>query len=307
MCIRGSKNANYLSYESIDNPVILSSLRGKDVVVTGGEPTLHRQFEQIVFLLSQYSRTVTVCTNGILNYYVPSIFENGNVKIQISLDGDVTTHDSIRGVGTFDRIWHTIQLLESDEIHYQIATVVSHRNMGKIHSLRNQLSTLTCLDFWSCSYEMPFGFGSKNDIMSADEWNSFVDSILRGSSIRIKIKKIFAFELFEKYKNRLDELYQNHHCSNCGSGNNKLYIYPDLNVYPCTCLTDFPLGNLSTESLNKILEKPITEQFANYQLAETSLCNACEYKRYCNGGCIGMSYHFFHKLGMGDIRCPKLK
>ena len=46
--------------------------------------------------------------------------------------------------------------------------------------------------------------------------------------------------------------------------------------------------------------------FSEYALKEESECQKCEYKTFCNGGCVGMSYHYFGELGMGDKRCPKL-
>ena len=67
------------------------------------------------------------------------------------------------------------------------------------------------------------------------------------------------------------------------------------------------MGDLSKEPLDRILDSDKNKVFSEYQLAEDSECQSCEYKKFCNGGCIGMSYHYFGKLGMGDIRCPKLQ
>lgn len=80
-----------------------------------------------------------------------------------------------------------------------------------------------------------------------------------------------------------------------------------MSVYPCTCLTDFCLGNLKLLPLSRILKSDLALKFANYTLLPDSNCNSCEYLKYCNGGCIGMSYHYFYKIGYGDPRCPKLR
>ena len=40
------------------------------------------------------------------------------------------------------------------------------------------------------------------------------------------------------------------------------------------------------------------------KVLDDSDCSKCKYLKVCNGGCIGMSYHYFKKIGMGDYRCP---
>ena len=82
------------------------------------------------------------------------------------------------------------------------------------------------------------------------------------------------------------------------------YIYPNYDVLPCTCLTDFCIGNLKKiKSLNEIVDGENNKVFCKYKVLSDSPCNECEYKSECNGGCIGMSYHYFQKLGVGDLRC----
>ena len=134
-----------------------------------------------------------------------------------------------------------------------------------------------------------------------------MDELLRNARLRLKIQKIFPFELYDKAMKSVDMLpMRTTRINNCGSGKNKLYVYPTFDVYPCTCLTDFAVGNLYSQKLDMILESEKIKPFSCYELDRNSKCRSCEYKDLCNGGCIGMSYHYFGKLGMGDIRCPKL-
>ena len=156
---------------------------------------------------------------------------------------------------------------------------------------------------------MPFGSAEGiTDIMGADEWNDFVDRLLEVVKFRLKIQKIFPFDLYDKRKDELEKLAASRKRSlNCGSGSSKIYVYPDFNVYPCTCLTDFCVGNLAAKTLPEILEGAVNRRFSEYVLKNESECQTCEYKTFCNGGCVGMSYHYFGELGMGDKRCPKLK
>ena len=118
------------------------------------------------------------------------------------------------------------------------------------------------------------------------------------------IKKIFPLELYDK---NMGSINQENRCLNCGSGKENIYIYPDFNVYPCTCLTDFCIGNIRVKNLEEIIKGKENNIFLNYNILEESICNKCKYKKLCNGGCIGMSYNILGKLGLGDIRCPILK
>lgn len=307
MCIRGDKSNKELSLIDIKELQTLEELTAHDIVITGGEPTLCKEFIPIVDFLKDKCKSVSICTNGTTDYYINKNFLDSKISIQFSLDGIREIHDSIRGHNSYDRIMSTILKLEALEIPYTISTVVNKNNAFCMKSLADVLSDLKNLKRWNLSYEMPFGDADITEILSTEEWNSFVDSMLEYVHFRMKIQKMFPFELFEKYKDKLDDLFKGHKCSNCGSGRNKIYIYPDLNVYPCTCLTDFCLGNLKDSSLTEILNSELATKFANYSVTPESTCFSCEYLKYCNGGCIGMSYHYFHNIGYGDPRCPKLR
>lgn len=307
MCIRGSKNNRELLLSDLKAIPWINEFSEHNIVITGGEPTLCKEFENIVSYLSGIAKTVSICTNATNGTYISKSFFKPNVKIQISLDGTKEFHDIIRGQGSFDRTLSTISKLEDLEIQYTISSVVSTANYKCMKNLADTLSTLNHLSYWNISYEMPFGNASINELMTAEEWNSFVDDMLDYVDFRMKIQKMFPFDLFDNNKDRLRELLHGKRCSNCGSGSNKIYIYPDLTVYPCTCLTDFPLGNFSESSLHDIMRNEKARIFSEYTVLNDSVCHSCEYLEFCNGGCIGMSYNYSKKIGMGDVRCPKIR
>lgn len=307
MCIRGDKKNEELSLVDIENVFALNDFANHDIVLTGGEPTLCKDFVSIANYLKGKCKSLSICTNGTNNYYVNRDFLDSNITIQISLDGIRDVHDTIRGNQSYDRTLNTISKLENLGISYAISTVVSKNNVSCMKTLADILGNLKFLKHWSVSYEMPFGHADLNEVMPTEEWNAFVDDMLDYVCFRMKIQKMFPFELYDKNKDRLAELFKGRKCSNCGSGRNKIYIYPDFNVYPCTCLTDFPLGNLQNSPLSQIMQTKAALTFADYTVLPESKCQECEYLKYCNGGCIGMSYHYFKKIGCGDIRCPKIR
>ena len=307
MCIRGYKTNKEIILADILRIKSLEEFAEHDVVITGGEPTLCTDFIPIVTFLKDKCSSISICTNGTTNDYITKEFFGCINNIQISIDGTKDLHDAIRGKGSFQRILTTISKLESLKIPYTVSSVVNRHNASCMKDLADFLEQFNMIRYWNISYEMPFGYANMNDIMSTEEWNAFVDEMLDYVSFRMKIQKMFPFELFDKNKEKLDELFNGRNFYNCGSGRDKVYVYPDMSVYPCTCLTDFCLGSLKESSLSQILHNTKVQSFANYSVLPESKCNSCEYLKYCNGGCIGMSYHFFNKLGCGDIRCPKFK
>lgn len=307
MCIRGDKTNKEITLEDIKTLKSLEEFIEHDIVITGGEPTLCKEFIPIVNFLKDKCNSISICTNGTMDFYIDNEFRDSHISIQISIDGTENVHDSIRGQYSFKRIMATISKLEALEIPFTVSSVVNKNNVSCMKDLSDILGNFKQMKYWNISYEMPFGYADIKDTMPAEEWNTFVDDMLDYVCFRMKIQKMFPFELFDKNKDKLDALFKDCKCSNCGSGRNKIYIYPDLSVYPCTCLTDFCLGNLSSSPLSAITQTNIAQEFANYTVLPESKCQKCEYLKYCNGGCIGMSYHFFNKIGYGDIRCPKLR
>lgn len=307
MCIRGDKSNKELTLEELCTLNSIDDFSEHDIVITGGEPTLCKDFVPIVKFLQDKVKSISICTNGTTDFYINKEFAQSQIGIQVSVDGTEKIHDSIRGRNSYKRIMQTIAKLEEFGMPYTISSVVSKNNSFCMKDLADELNNLKCMKYWNISYEMPFGHADISELMLAEEWNSFVDEMLDYVCFRMKIQKMFPFDLFDKNKDKLDELFKGRKCSNCGSGRNKIYIYPNLNVYPCTCLTDFCLGNLKKDSLSVIMHNDLALTFADYTVLPDSKCQECEYLKYCNGGCIGMSYHFFNKIGCGDIRCPKLR
>ena len=75
-------------------------MQGLRVLITGGEPLLHRSFKEINQMLPEFFIRKILFTNGLL--LNNKILSDLNVnEIQISIDGLEEAHDSIRGKGTF--------------------------------------------------------------------------------------------------------------------------------------------------------------------------------------------------------------
>ena len=304
ICIRGRKTNNYIDPRFILQQRILNNFMGSQLILTGGEPTLHPQFAEIANTMSEKLEKIAVTTNGIKNDYFDKI-KYERMHFQISVDGSEAAHDMIRGNGTYRKTMDTIVEMDRRGFQYSVATVINRENCETIDELIRQLEKLNNMKYWKLHYEMPFGTASNTKSMDAVEWNKFIEYVVSKARFRISATMLFPLELYDKNRERLLENTGNR-IVNCGCVNQKVYVYPDFTVYPCTCLTDFPLGNLKTSSLEDILNNDKSRVFKEYCVNINSKCYSCDYKEFCNGGCIGMSYHKYGILGMGDCRCPKI-
>lgn len=306
MCIRGRFKEEYMKFDEFKKYFDKENTSEIEIVITGGEPTLHPEFLNYIEYCSKKFKKVLIATNGVINKYINDIKNIENLILQISLDGDREDHNKIRGKNSFDKILKTIEKIEKNNLRYCIASVVGEHNYQTIERLIPVLKQLKKMSYWKISYEMPFGNAKYDKIFSAEKWNKFVDNMLEKVDFKLQIKKIFLLDFYEKNWNKIQNT-MNKRFLNCGSGKEKIYIYPDFNVYPCTCLTDFSIGNMKINCLEEIIKSEKNYCFYNYKPLKESYCNECKYLEVCNGGCIGMSYNVLGKLGLGDIRCPILK
>lgn len=303
MCIRGKQDGSILDFNTLKTLGFVNEISNDTIILTGGEPTLYSNLLEITEFFSTRAKNVVITTNGTIDINLSAYSHINNLQFQVSIDGDSFVHDNIRGAGTFQKSFTFIKALDKLDFKYSISTVAGRGNIDSFPNLIKDLSTLEKMLYWKVSYEMPFETKNYGSMLSASEWNSFVNQLISIVPFRLKIQKLFPLELYDKNYEKLC-MTMEHRFFNCGGVRDKVYIYPDFTVYPCTCLTDFPLGNLKGQALSEILSSEKSKTFSNYKVDDLSICQKCKYKTFCNGGCIGMSYHYWGQLGKGDIRCP---
>jgi len=305
-CIRNDKSDNTLSNKELEILFNNLNFQNNHIVLTGGEPSLHPDFNYILDEMTKKAKKITICTNGINNYYFEKI-KNSNIHIQFSIDGNREYHNKIRGLDSFDKIIANIKLAEEYNISHSISTVVNKLNINSIDKMLDDLKKSVKKGYIRFNSQMDFGNSSSEDILSIELWNNFVSGIYNIEfPIPIRANKLFDFESVESLScDELANLSENA-IKNCGNCTDKVYIYPDLNVYSCTCLDFFPIGNLMEDNLDKILLSENSKKFVNYSPVLEQTCLDCKYLKLCNGGCIGTAFKQYKEFGHGDPRCPKI-
>ncbi len=108
-----------------------------EVRLTGGEPTTHPDFLDIVHKFQQEGVYVSVATNGVIsNEIMDALCEEKNLWLICSIDGNRETHNKYRS-GTFDTIIRNLKYLKSKNpsIRLRLTTVLTKENKDQMMEL----------------------------------------------------------------------------------------------------------------------------------------------------------------------------
>ena len=118
---------HFMNFEEvIEMAKIFVSLGVKKIRLTGGEPLVRNDAEQIIHELSKLPIELAITTNGILvNDFIPVLLESNVKNINVSLDS--LTKDKFNSISRrdyFDKVISNINLLLENKFHVKINAVI---------------------------------------------------------------------------------------------------------------------------------------------------------------------------------------
>jgi radical SAM protein with 4Fe4S-binding SPASM domain len=310
-CIRAchSSTAVQLNVTTIERILgdVFANFSSAEILLSGGEPTLHPDLIQIVDKAFRLFPIVTLVTNGTN----PSLIEDlaimfPSLRVQISLDGNKIIHDRLRGIGSFVLTLDSIRRLQILESRLTVASTISQDNVDCLEELYLLISQWGPIR-WKVSLEMPGGEATNRTKrhLPVNEWNKLRTVLSEmvaksgGSLISRPHFKFIGFDI--DLSNATDEQLNHFGCQACL---NRIYIYPDQRVFGCPMLLDFPLVDLNETSLAFLTSSKIFQSMLTIKFDRESLCYYCKYLSTCRGGCLGSAYFYSGKLTKGDPACP---
>ena len=155
-CFVGDSQNNEISVVTVrkilDEFIQMQGLR---VMITGGEPLMHRDFKQINDMLPDYGCRKVLFTNGLL--LNRQIMKNLNFdEIQFSIDGMERGHDALRGKGTFRIVIRQMEDAVKLGIPSSVATIVHSRNLDEFDKMRELFKNIGIKD-WTVDIPSPAG------------------------------------------------------------------------------------------------------------------------------------------------------
>ncbi|MBI5103197.1 MAG: radical SAM protein [Nitrospirae bacterium] len=128
-CYIGECGGNDLPVGDIGNVLKqFEEMQGLRVLLTGGEPFMHRNFSEVNEMLPDFRLRKVLFTNGLLldGKRLGSL----NVdEVQISIDGLEGGHDSLRGKGSFRSAMHAVKICKDAGMPVSVSTMAHSGNL----------------------------------------------------------------------------------------------------------------------------------------------------------------------------------
>lgn len=253
------------------------------IELTGGEPTLHPDFYQILDFCCKNFHIVAVLTNGTtITREKAQLFGRykENIVVNLSIDGSTPEiHDALRGCpGSFEKTKNAARLLSNEGVRLRVAMTVYPENRHDIENVILLAKDLGAIRF-SWNPAMPFGRGKHLMLELSEE-----DALQQGN---------YENSLMQKYKDFLQLIYPEQQQrqfettgGNCGAGYRNVVISPNGNVRPCLLCPDewLSLGNIFTHPPEEIFGSPLTYTLHSLRSPNRmdDTCKTCDWKLFCH-------------------------
>jgi radical SAM protein with 4Fe4S-binding SPASM domain len=286
-CINVDNNKE-MSSEMVDKVIESTLSMGVGCVsISGGEPTLHPRFWDIVRELGKNAVNVTVETNGstMSRSSVRKLAKYGVFGISLSIDSlDEEDYPALgQNALTPQHLLSVIEWLTDAGLHVRTSAVLVEGINSKRAKALGLWKALDELDVGVQCYSsvIPQGKG-KNHAQNADMFNVAAElgkkvfgERLRKQTGRDRVAASSVMKS-ESHVPRIE----------CGAGVHRVAIAPDGRVSTCLQMADLAAGWLPDEELEDIWESsPVFEFFRKKENVESPICRKCEHWDQCRGGC----------------------
>lgn len=261
-CSIWQKTEAHLSLESIQKIMQSKCVTTKTVVgLEGGEFLLHPEADAIMEWFKHHHPNYTLLSNCLNpQKVIEAVRKYRPTHLYVSLDGDKTTYQTMRGCNGHDRVIEVVEALKDEvpiSFMFCLSPWNSFANMTYVIEVAKKLKVDVRIGIYGT---MEF-FDTTADLLNADLLN-FVQSIPKNIH---ETEENFDFvALYEEWKN--DNL--NLRCQSIFS---ELVIHSNGDVPLCQNL-GIMLGNIHEKSLDEIFN---SYQTSRIQCQYSKECNAC--------------------------------
>lgn len=226
--------------------------------ITGGEPMLREDIEEIVSNLCQKAKRVVVSTNGFLTEKIVDLakkFKNRNFGVRISLEGLPAANDELRGLkDCFDHGLRTLLKLHQlglKDIGFGIT--VSDRNAGDMLELSEIAKAMKVEFATACVHNSYYFHKWDNKINKKEEviacFKELITDLLKSKRVKNWFRAYFNYGIINYIRGKPRLL-------PCGAGRNVFFLDPWGNIRPCNGLDEANeetnMGNLREKDFAEI-------------------------------------------------------
>lgn len=181
-CIRD----DVTTVRSLDLPLIRSIIDQAtgifdrvDVSLTGGEPLLYPQFDELLDLLAERDLSYRFVSNGWhMGRVMPALDRYPPRHVRLSLSGvDEETHDAVRGRGSFSRVLKAAALLTSRGIPTSLSLVIDRVARPSLRAGADLTEALGLLGIFYILPQPSAGSLEMDSELSPLEWDEVRDEV----------------------------------------------------------------------------------------------------------------------------------
>ncbi len=221
--------------------------------ITGGEPFIRKDIEDIVELLYKKTERIVISTNGYFTDRILALCERfPEIGIRISIEGLEETNNAIRGLPDgFNKGYGTLkELVEMGHKDVGFGMTVQDLNAQDLLPLY-QMSDELGMEFATATLHNSFYFrktdnkiDDKNKVAKAFE--TLINALLQSKSPKKWARAYFNHGL-------INYMYGNERLLPCEMGTNGFFLDPFGNVLPCNGSTEkMVMGNLHEQTWDEI-------------------------------------------------------
>ncbi len=255
------------------------------ITITGGEPFIRQDFMDILEAVSASNISFAILTNGSfidantarrLRNLMPAF-------VQVSIEGSKSTHDSIRGVGNFDRTVRAVKHLVHEHIRTFISFTAHRENFREFSEVARLGRELQVTRVWADRL-IPQGRGAAKIMLTPKETCEFFEIM---NKERKNAKGGFFRKTEISMHRALQFLVAGGKPYHCAAGKTLITVQPNGDLFPCRRMP-IRVGNLMKTPLVELYFG--SELFRALRSRISEECRECFYSALCRGGLRCLSY-----------------
>jgi len=228
------------------------------VNVTGGEPFLREDLDDIVTVLKKKTNRLVISSNGFFTSRILKLFEkHRDIGIRISIEGLPKANDELRGIKDgFDRGIRTLVELYRKRIKdIGFGITVSDRNAKDMIELY-YLSEMMGLEFATAAIHNAFYFHKidnkfQHPEIAIEELKKLINELLKSNKIKNWFRAYFNYGL-------INYIQGNPRLLPCEMGHDSFFVDPYGEMFPCNVM-EKSFGNLKEKSFEEIWNSKTAE------------------------------------------------
>lgn len=282
----------------VDTLTTWRKLGGSKLTILGGEPTLHPHYCEVIRLSRQLGYEYVITTT---NAQKPALRRFRQLRpsdfayVQVSLDGGSrSTHDAVRGAGTFDEAMETTRELAERGFDVRIVCTVNKANERDVLQLLDIADVLgVSLVKFHVFSTIGTGHGNAEMAMTPPEWVEFCDRL---NTVGPQYKTRVWYQPTYARKSQMERYAAEGYQGCIGRTLDRISIFPDGRCYVCSYLFDTDLYFAQMVDGQVQLNHGVNEFDLFTNVLSEGSCGGCK-AGGCMGGCPA------EEVVMGESSC----